>query len=90
MVPNSPDRSAAIATITFVNGWNAGPWPPVVGQDPGARTVRVAFSSYVTNQTVHHDPICMATAPSVLPPGARVPLPPAPAVRGIARTGVKG
>jgi multiple sugar transport system permease protein len=67
VVPNSLNFFAAIATITFISGWNAFLWPLVIGQDPRAWTVQVALSSYMTNQTVVYHLIFMATAISILP-----------------------
>ncbi|RSM87219.1 carbohydrate ABC transporter permease, partial [Streptomyces sp. WAC 01420] len=60
VVPNSLNFFAAIATITFISGWNAFLWPLVIGQDPSAWTVQVALSSYMTNQTVNFHLIFMA------------------------------
>ena len=44
-MPNSLNFFAAIATITFISGWNAFLWPLVIGQDQRAWTVQVALSS---------------------------------------------
>lgn len=51
-MPKSLNFFTAIATITFINGWNAFLWPLVIGQDPNAWTVQVALSSYLTSSPV--------------------------------------
>jgi multiple sugar transport system permease protein len=90
VVPNSLNFFAAIATITFINGWNSFLWPLVIGQDPGAWTVQVALSSYTTGQTVvlHH--IFMATAISNVPQLFVLLFLQRWLVEGIAQTGIKG
>lgn len=90
VVPNSLNFFAAIATITFINGWNAFLWPLVIGQDPNAWTVQVALSSYITNQTVVFHQIFMATAISILPLLFVFLFLQRWLVQGIAQTGIKG
>ncbi|WP_405591016.1 carbohydrate ABC transporter permease [Streptomyces sp. NBC_01092] len=90
VVPNSLNFFAAIATITFINGWNAFLWPLVIGQDPSAWTVQVALSSYMTNQTVNYHLIFMATAISILPLVFVFLFLQRWLVQGIAQTGIKG
>ncbi|MBK3568509.1 carbohydrate ABC transporter permease [Streptomyces sp. MBT62] len=90
VVPNSLNFFAAIATITFISGWNAFLWPLVIGQDPGAWTVQVALSSYMTNQTVVFHTIFMATAISILPLVFVFLFLQRWLVQGIAQTGIKG
>ncbi|MET7680699.1 carbohydrate ABC transporter permease [Streptomyces sp. NPDC005423] len=90
VVPNSLNFFAAIATITFISGWNAFLWPLVIGQDPSAWTVQVALSSYMTNQTVNYHLIFMATAVSILPLVLVFLFLQRWLVQGIARTGIKG
>lgn len=90
VVPNSLNFFAAIATITFINGWNAFLWPLVIGQDPNSWTVQVALSSYVTNQTVVFHQIFMATAISILPLLFVFLFLQRWLVQGIAQTGIKG
>ncbi|MEV0241118.1 carbohydrate ABC transporter permease [Streptomyces sp. NPDC050674] len=90
VVPNSLNFFAAIATITFINGWNAFLWPLVIGQDPSAWTVQVALSSYMTNQTVNYHLIFMATAISILPLIFVFLFLQRWLVQGIAQTGIKG
>ena len=90
VVPNSLNFFAAIATITFINGWNAFLWPLVIGQDPSAWTVQVALSSYMTNQTVNFHLIFMATAVSILPLVFVFLFLQRWLVQGVAQTGIKG
>ncbi|MEU9910961.1 carbohydrate ABC transporter permease [Streptomyces sp. NPDC051001] len=90
VVPNSLNFFAAIATITFIAGWNAFLWPLVIGQDPSAWTVQVALSSYATNQTVNYHLIFMATAVSILPLVFVFLFLQRWLVQGIAQTGIKG
>ncbi|MFI6373708.1 carbohydrate ABC transporter permease [Streptomyces sp. NPDC050546] len=90
VVPNSLNFFAAMATITFIAGWNAFLWPLVIGQDPGAWTVQVALSSYMTNQTVVFHMIFMATAVSILPLVFVFLFLQRWLVQGIAQTGIKG
>ncbi|MFI6810268.1 carbohydrate ABC transporter permease [Streptomyces luteogriseus] len=90
VVPNSLNFFAAMATITFINGWNAFLWPLVIGQDPNAWTVQVALSSYMTNQTVNYHLIFMATAISILPLVFVFLLLQRWLVQGVAQTGIKG
>ncbi|MFD3836299.1 carbohydrate ABC transporter permease [Streptomyces sp. NPDC058642] len=90
VVPNSLNFFAAIATITFIAGWNAFLWPLVIGQDPNAWTVQVALSSYATNQTVNYHLIFMATAISILPLVFVFLFLQRWLVQGIAQTGIKG
>ncbi|MFJ3303673.1 carbohydrate ABC transporter permease [Streptomyces sp. NPDC086549] len=90
VVPNSLNFFAAMATITFINGWNAFLWPLVIGQDPGSWTVQVALSSYMTNQTVIFHQIFMATTISILPLVFVFLFLQRWLVQGIAQTGIKG
>lgn len=90
VVPNSLNFFAAIATITFISGWNAFLWPLVIGQDPSAWTVQVALSSYMTNQTVNYHLIFMATAISILPLLLVFLFLQRWLVQGVAQTGIKG
>lgn len=90
VVPNSLNFFAAMATITFIQGWNAFLWPLVIGQDPSAWTVQVALSSYMTNQTVVFHLIFMATAVSILPLVFVFLFLQRWLVQGIAQTGIKG
>ncbi|MEU1401052.1 carbohydrate ABC transporter permease [Streptomyces sp. NPDC005728] len=90
VVPNSLNFFAAMATITFISGWNAFLWPLVIGQDPSAWTVQVALSSYMTNQTVNYHLIFMATAISILPLLFVFLFLQRWLVQGIAQTGIKG
>ncbi|MEJ8671653.1 carbohydrate ABC transporter permease [Streptomyces sp. NBC_01017] len=90
VVPNSLNFFAAIATITFINGWNSFLWPLVIGQDPSAWTVQVALSSYTTGQTVVFHQIFMATAISILPLLLVFLFLQRWLVQGIAQTGIKG
>jgi multiple sugar transport system permease protein len=90
VVPNSLNFFAAIATITFINGWNSFLWPLVIGQDPSAWTVQVALSSYTTGQTVVFHQIFMATAISILPLVFVFLFLQRWLVQGIAQTGIKG
>jgi multiple sugar transport system permease protein len=90
VVPNSLNFFAAMATITFINGWNSFLWPLVIGQDPSAWTVQVALSSYMTNQTVNYHLIFMATAISILPLVFVFLFLQRWLVQGIAQTGIKG
>ncbi|WP_370869118.1 carbohydrate ABC transporter permease [Streptomyces sp. CRCS-T-1] len=90
VVPNSLNFFAAMATITFINGWNAFLWPLVIGQDPSSWTVQVALSSYMTNQTVVFHLIFMATAISILPLVFVFLFLQRWLVQGIAQTGIKG
>ncbi|WP_367320090.1 carbohydrate ABC transporter permease [Streptomyces sp. HUAS ZL42] len=90
VVPNSLNFFAAMATITFINGWNSFLWPLVIGQDPSAWTVQVALSSYMTNQTVNYHLIFMATAISILPLLFVFLFLQRWLVQGIAQTGIKG
>jgi multiple sugar transport system permease protein len=90
VVPNSLNFFAAIATITFINGWNAFLWPLVIGQDPSSWTVQVALSSYMTNQTVVFHQIFMATTISILPLVFVFLFLQRWLVQGIAQTGIKG
>ncbi|MER5470590.1 carbohydrate ABC transporter permease [Streptomyces sp. NPDC002935] len=90
VVPNSLNFFAAIATITFISGWNAFLWPLVIGQNPEAWTVQVALSSYMTNQTVNFHLIFMATAISILPLVFVFLFLQRWLVQGIAQTGIKG
>ncbi|MFM9444299.1 carbohydrate ABC transporter permease [Streptomyces acidiscabies] len=90
VVPNSLNFFAAMATITFINGWNSFLWPLVIGQDPSSWTVQVALSSYMTNQTVNYHLIFMATAVSILPLVFVFLFLQRWLVQGIAQTGIKG
>ena len=90
VVPNSLNFFAAIATITFISGWNAFLWPLVIGQDPDSWTVQVALSSFITNQTVNFHLIFMATAISILPLVFVFLFLQRWLVQGIAQTGIKG
>ncbi|WP_314412381.1 carbohydrate ABC transporter permease [Streptomyces kroppenstedtii] len=90
VVPNSLNFFAAIATITFISGWNAFLWPLVIGQDQEAWTVQVALSSYMTNQTVNFHLIFMATAVSILPLVLVFLFLQRWLVQGVAQTGIKG
>ncbi|MHA5050607.1 carbohydrate ABC transporter permease [Streptomyces sp. SD15] len=90
VVPNSLNFFAAMATITFINGWNSFLWPLVIGQDPSAWTVQVALSNYMTNQTVNYHLIFMATAISILPLLFVFLFLQRWLVQGIAQTGIKG
>ncbi|MEV5170090.1 carbohydrate ABC transporter permease [Streptomyces flaveolus] len=90
VVPNSLNFFAAIATITFISGWNSFLWPLVIGQDPSAWTVQVALSSYMTNQTVNYHLIFMATTISILPLLFVFLFLQRWLVQGIAQTGIKG
>ncbi|MBC2906639.1 ABC transporter permease subunit [Streptomyces cupreus] len=90
VVPNSLNFFAAMATITFISGWNSFLWPLVIGQDPSAWTVQVALSSYMTNQTVNFHLIFMATAISILPLVFVFLFLQRWLVQGIAQTGIKG
>ncbi|WP_282700436.1 carbohydrate ABC transporter permease [Streptomyces sp. CC219B] len=90
VVPNSLNFFAAIATITFINGWNSFLWPLVIGQDPEAWTVQVALSNYMTAQTVVFHQIFMATAISILPLVFVFLFLQRWLVQGIAQTGIKG
>ncbi|GHG88914.1 carbohydrate ABC transporter permease [Streptomyces lanatus] len=90
VVPNSLNFFAAMATITFINGWNSFLWPLVIGQDPSSWTVQVALSSYMTNQTVVFHMIFMATAISILPLVFVFLFLQRWLVQGIAQTGIKG
>ncbi|MGW3939738.1 carbohydrate ABC transporter permease [Streptomyces phaeochromogenes] len=90
VVPNSLNFFAAIATITFISGWNAFLWPLVIGQDQEAWTVQVALSSYMTNQTVNFHLIFMATAISILPLVLVFLFLQRWLVQGVAQTGIKG
>jgi multiple sugar transport system permease protein len=90
VVPNSLNFFAAIATITFIAGWNAFLWPLVIGQDPSAWTVQVALSTYATNQSVNYHLIFMATAISILPLVFVFLFLQRWLVQGIAQTGIKG
>ncbi|MFF4488668.1 carbohydrate ABC transporter permease [Streptomyces sp. NPDC001544] len=90
VVPNSLNFFAAMATITFISGWNAFLWPLVIGQDPGSWTVQIALSSYMTNQTVVFHTIFMATAISILPLLFVFLFLQRWLVQGIAQTGIKG
>ncbi|MEU2280740.1 carbohydrate ABC transporter permease [Streptomyces sp. NPDC013178] len=90
VVPNSLNFFAAMATITFISGWNAFLWPLVIGQDPSAWTVQVALSTYATNQTVNYHLIFMATAISILPLLLVFLFLQRWLVQGIAQTGIKG
>ncbi|MGW6545826.1 carbohydrate ABC transporter permease [Streptomyces massasporeus] len=90
VVPNSLNFFAAMATITFINGWNSFLWPLVIGQDPGSWTVQVALSNYMTNQTVVFHLIFMATAFSILPLIFVFLFLQRWLVQGIAQTGIKG
>ncbi|MET9681552.1 carbohydrate ABC transporter permease [Streptomyces coeruleorubidus] len=90
VVPNSLNFFAAMATITFIAGWNAFLWPLVIGQDPSSWTVQVALSSYMTNQTVVFHMIFMATAISILPLVFVFLFLQRWLVQGIAQTGIKG
>ncbi|WP_405534822.1 carbohydrate ABC transporter permease [Streptomyces sp. NBC_00075] len=90
VVPNSLNFFAAIATITFISGWNAFLWPLVIGQDQEAWTVQIALSSYMTNQTVNFHLIFMATAVSILPLVFVFLFLQRWLVQGVAQTGIKG
>jgi hypothetical protein len=90
VVPNSLNFFAAMATITFINGWNSFLWPLAIGQDPSAWTVQVALSSYMTDQTVNYHLIFMATAVSILPLLLVFLFLQRRLVQGIAQTGIKG
>ncbi|MFI6280311.1 carbohydrate ABC transporter permease [Streptomyces sp. NPDC050988] len=90
VVPNSLNFFAAMATITFINGWNSFLWPLVIGQSPEAWTVQVALSNYMTNQTVVFHMIFMATAFSILPLVFVFLFLQRWLVQGIAQTGIKG
>ncbi|MDR6977826.1 multiple sugar transport system permease protein [Streptomyces sp. 3330] len=90
VVPNSLNFFAAMATITFINGWNSFLWPLVIGQDPGSWTVQVALSNYMTNQTVVFHLVFMATAFSILPLVFVFLFLQRWLVQGIAQTGIKG
>jgi multiple sugar transport system permease protein len=90
VVPNSLNFFAAMATITFISGWNAFLWPLVIGQDPSSWTVQVALSSFMTNQTVNFHLIFMATAISILPLVFVFLFLQRWLVQGIAQTGIKG
>ena len=90
VVPNSLNFFAAIATITFISGWNAFLWPLVIGQDPNSWTVQIALSSFMTNQTVNFHLIFMATAVSILPLVFVFLFLQRWLVQGIAQTGIKG
>jgi multiple sugar transport system permease protein len=90
VVPNSLNFFAAMATITFISGWNSFLWPLVIGQDPSAWTVQVALSNYTTGQTVNFHLIFMATAISILPLVFVFLFLQRWLVQGIAQTGIKG
>ena len=90
VVPNSLNFFAAMATITFISGWNSFLWPLVIGQSPEAWTVQVALSNYMTNQTVVFHMIFMATAFSILPLVFVFLFLQRWLVQGIAQTGIKG
>jgi multiple sugar transport system permease protein len=61
----------------------------VIGQDPGAWTVQVALSSYMTNHIVDYHLIFMATAISILPSLFVFLFLQRRLVQGVARTGIK-
>ncbi|MFD3613724.1 carbohydrate ABC transporter permease [Streptomyces sp. NPDC058676] len=90
VVPNSLNFFAAMATITFISGWNSFLWPLVIGQDPSSWTIQVALSSYMTNQTVNYHLIFAATAISILPLLLVFLFLQRWLVQGIAQTGIKG
>ncbi|WP_412180716.1 carbohydrate ABC transporter permease [Streptomyces sp. ADMS] len=90
VVPNSLNFFAAMATITFIHGWNSFLWPLVIGQSPDAWTVQVALSNYMSNQTVVFHLIFMATAFSILPLVFVFLFLQRWLVQGIAQTGIKG
>ncbi|MFF7448098.1 MULTISPECIES: ABC transporter permease subunit [unclassified Streptomyces] len=90
VVPNSLNFFAAMATITFISGWNSFLWPLVIGQDPSAWTIQVALSAYMTNQTVNYHLIFMSTAISILPLVLVFLFLQRWLVQGIAQTGIKG
>nr|WP_237529248.1 carbohydrate ABC transporter permease [Streptomyces sp. SID5469] len=90
VVPNSLNFFAAMATITFISGWNAFLWPLVIGQGEDSWTVQVALSSYMTNQTVNFHLIFMATAISILPLVLVFLFLQRWLVQGVAQTGIKG
>ncbi|NEC89975.1 carbohydrate ABC transporter permease [Streptomyces sp. SID12501] len=90
VVPNSLNFFAAMATITFIQGWNSFLWPLVIGQSPDAWTVQVALSNYMSNQTVIFHMIFMATAFSILPLVFVFLFLQRWLVQGIAQTGIKG
>ncbi|MEU2582316.1 carbohydrate ABC transporter permease [Streptomyces avermitilis] len=90
VVPNSLNFFAAMATITFISGWNAFLWPLVIGQGEDSWTVQVALSSYLTNQTVNFHLIFMATALSILPLVLVFLFLQRWLVQGVAQTGIKG
>lgn len=77
VVPNSLNFFAAIATITFISGWNVFLWPPVIGQDQKAWTVNFHL-------------IFMAAAVSILSLVLVFLFLRRQLVRGVARTGIKG
>ncbi|KUN89764.1 hypothetical protein AQJ66_01410 [Streptomyces bungoensis] len=62
----------------------------MIGQDPSAWTVQVALSSYMTNQTVNHHLIFMATAISIPPLLFVLLFLQRRLVQGIAQTGITG
>lgn len=67
VVPNSLNFFAAIATITFISGWNAFLWPLVIGQDQSTWTVQVALSTFTTAQVINIHELFVAAAVSILP-----------------------
>ena len=51
VLPNSLGFVAAIGTLTFIGSWNAFLWPLVIGQDQNTWTVKIALSTFLTQQT---------------------------------------
>lgn len=90
VVPNSLGFTAAIATITFINAWNAFLWPLVIGRDQSSWTVQIALSSLMTAQTSNVSQLFMGAVVSVLPLLLMFLFFQRWIVQGVERTGVAG
>lgn len=89
-LPGAGPVTAAVATITFVGGWNAFLWPLVIGQDPQSWTVQLVLSSYVTAQSVNVPAMFAAAVVSIVPLLAFFLVAQRWIAAGVERTGISG
>lgn len=67
LLPNSKSILMALGVLTFITSWNSFLWPLVIGQDPGAWTVQVVLSTFLTSQTLNLSQLFAAAAVGVTP-----------------------
>jgi ABC-type glycerol-3-phosphate transport system permease component len=88
VLPNSLGFVAAIGTLTFIGSWNAFLWPLVIGQDQNTWTVKIALSTFLTQQTSNQHQLFVAAAISILPLLGMLVLLRRWIVQGVERSGI--